>query len=280
MTHPTQGDLAPASDFVEPVPPAAGHSGGVDDRPTAQLPVITENYEPASSFEPAGEPRWDETQLIETGWHQPPSTEPWHAQHELAGEWQTQPPEHLSFEHSPPAEVQPGVQSRPPAGRPPWETPLLPLESEQPRPRRAKIWVSLALVVTVLLCAGGATSAFVLLRDAGSGTGATDPASAVNRFLTAVYTQQDATAAAELVCRASRDKSKLSARVAQIKSYAARYDGPSFRWSDPAVSGQTSERATVAVRLTMSTDDEKQAQQDLAFTVVDKTGWQVCDITG
>jgi hypothetical protein len=275
MTHPTHGDLAPATDFIEPVPPAAGHPA--DDRPTAPLPVITENYQPAG---PAAGPRWDETQLIETGWHQPPSTEPWHAQHELAGEWQTQPPEHLSFEHSPPAEVQPGVQSRPPTGRPPWETPLLPLESESPRPRRAKIWVSLALVVTVLLCAGGATSAYVLLRDAGSGTGAADPVSAVNRFLTAVYTQQDATAAADLVCRASRDKGKLSDRVAQIKSYAAKYDGASFRWSDPAVSGQTSERATVAVRLTMSTDDEKQAQQDLTFTVVDKTGWQVCDITG
>jgi hypothetical protein len=154
------------------------------------------------------------------------------------------------------------------------------MEAEPPRRRRAGLWVSLALVVTLLLCGGGATSAYLLLRDGDSGTGATDPAGAVNRFMTAVYTQQDATTAADLVCRASRDKDKLSARVSQIKSYAAKYDGPSFRWSDPSVSGQTADRATVAVRLTMSTDDEKQAQQDLTFTVIHKTGWQVCDIAG
>jgi len=36
----------------------------------------------------------------------------------------------------------------------------------------------------------------------------------------------------------------------------------------------------VTLQLTMSTDDEKQAQQELTFTVVHKTGWQVCDIAG
>jgi hypothetical protein len=36
----------------------------------------------------------------------------------------------------------------------------------------------------------------------------------------------------------------------------------------------------VAVQLTLSTDDEKQAQQELTFTVIHKTGWLVCDITG
>jgi hypothetical protein len=283
MTHPTHGDLAPTTDFSEPPPwpPATGHHPGelgADDRPTAAIPVITDAYQPAEAT-PWDTAHWDATQTIETGWHQAPATEPWHAQHERAGEWQTQPPEHLSFEHSPLAEVQPGVQGQTHPGHPSWEPPMLPLEAEAPRQRRAGVWVSMALVVTLLLCGGGATSAYVLLRDADSGTGATDPASAVNRFMTAVYTQQDATAAADLVCRASRDKGKLNNRVAQLKSYAAKYDGPTFRWSDPAVSGQTSTRATVAVRLTMSTDDEKQAQQDLTFTVVDKSGWQVCDIT-
>ena len=36
----------------------------------------------------------------------------------------------------------------------------------------------------------------------------------------------------------------------------------------------------VSVQLIMTTDDEKIAQQQLSFTVVRKTGWLVCDVTG
>ena len=36
---------------------------------------------------------------------------------------------------------------------------------------------------------------------------------------------------------------------------------------------QSDERATVSVRLTLTTDDEKTAQQELTFTTVRKTGW-------
>jgi len=242
-------------------PGEPGYLGPADDQPTQQLD--------------------DATQQIATGWRQPPPTEPWHARHERPGEWQHPPPEHLAWEHSPPAEVQPGVQDEPTlVVHPPWEVPLLPMKHETPRRNRSGLWVSLALVITVLLCSGGATSAYLLLRTADSGRGAPDPATAVNRFMTAVYTQQDASAADETVCREARDRQKLSARINQIKSYAAEYDGPTFRWSDPAVSGQSDEHATVAVQLTMSTDDEKQAQQELTFTVVRKTGWLVCDIAG
>ena len=73
---------------------------------------------------------------------------------------------------------------------------------------------------------------------------------------------------------------QLKARVDQIKGYANEYDAPSFKWNDPAVQGQTDERATVGVQLTMTTDDEKTAQQQLTFTVVRKTGWLVCDVKG
>jgi hypothetical protein len=158
--------------------------------------------------------------------------------------------------------------------------PLLPMKNQPPRRRRGGLRVAMALVLTLLLCGGGAISAYLLLRNADSGKGAPDPATAVNRFMTAVYTQQDASTAGDLVCRQALKKQTLSARVDQIKKYAAEYDGPTFRWDDPAVTGQTDERATVSVQLTMSTDDEKQAQQELTFTVVHKTGWLVCDIAG
>jgi hypothetical protein len=68
--------------------------------------------------------------------------------------------------------------------------------------------------------------------------------------------------------------------VNQIKNYANEYEGPTFRWSDPSVSDQTQDRAMVSTQLTLSTDDEKQAQQPLTFTTVHKTGWLVCDIAG
>ena len=189
----------------------------------------------------------DQTQPVSTGWQQPPPTGPWPARHELAA--------------PPPAEV-----------------PLLEMEPERTRQRRSSLWVPLALVITLLLCAAGATSVYLLLRNADSGRGASDPATAVDHFMTAVYTDRDASAAADLVCREARDEPKLNARVNQIKSYASAYDQPAFRWSDPAVASQNDERAVVTLQLTMSTDDEKQAQQELTFTVVHKTGWQVCDI--
>lgn len=53
-----------------------------------------------------------------------------------------------------------------------------------------------------------------------------------------------------------------------------------FRWAEPAVAGDEEDRATVSVQVTMSTADEKTASQDLRFTVIRKTGWLVCEVTG
>jgi flagellar basal body-associated protein FliL len=159
---------------------------------------------------------------------------------------------------------------------PPWPVPLAPPADK----RRGGLWVSLALTLILLLCGGGAVSAFFLVSKADTGKGAADPATAVNRFMTAVYTQQDADVAGELICRQARDKNKLAARVNAIKNYANQYAGPTFRWTEPQVNRQTDERAVVTVQLTLSTDDEKQAQQTLTFTTIHKTGWLVCDVAG
>jgi hypothetical protein len=140
--------------------------------------------------------------------------------------------------------------------------------------------VSLALALTLLLCGGGAVSAFLLLRNADNGGGAPDPATAVTRFLSAVYSEQDADAASELVCREARDDKKVTAKVEEVRGYARQYDAPQFRWATPSVASQDEERATVAVGLTMTTRDEKTAEQRLTFTVVKKTGWWVCEVSG
>ncbi|OJF13660.1 hypothetical protein BG844_14085 [Couchioplanes caeruleus subsp. caeruleus] len=189
--------------------------------------------------------------------------------------------------------MQPGVQhDQPTEAIPlsmlpqPWQVPFDPHHTEtvaEEQPRRGKrpgLWIGLALGVLLLLFGGGTLSALLLLRNADSGKGSPDPGTAVDRFLTSVYTQKDATSAGDHVCREARDEDKLQERVDQIKGYANEYQAPTYRWSEPAVSGQDEEKATVAVQLTVTTDDEKSAQQQLTFTVVRKTGWLVCDVAG
>ncbi|MDI6104972.1 hypothetical protein QLQ12_40950 [Actinoplanes sp. NEAU-A12] len=246
---------------VEPIPaPEPPHTAAftAPDLDTAEHPVVSGEV---ISHTP------------EPVWHQPPPHGPWHAQHERPGEWRHAPPEHLAYQHSPPAEIQP--QAEPiwvgsPTGRLP--------PAADPR-ARSTIFLSMAFVATLALCGGGAVSAYYLLRDADN-PGSPDPTTAVNRFLTAVYTQQDATAARDLVCSKSRDEAKLAARVEQISGYADGYQAPVFRWDEPAVADRDEERARVDVRIVMSTDDEKTAAQDLRFTVVRKTGWLVCEVNG
>jgi flagellar basal body-associated protein FliL len=279
---------ATTTDFIDRDPPVSpvewppigaypGEAGYVEtpvaDEPASAQPTAPLDPLPAertAPLQPAGSPQG--------GWRQPPPTSPWHAQQEKPGKWRYQPPEHLAWQHSPPAGM--GPEPTEPiwtgAQAPPWQVPLAPPAEK----RRGGLWVSLALTLILLLCGGGAVSAFVLISNADTGKGAPDPATAVNRFMTAIYTQQDADVAGELVCRQARDKTKLAARVNEIKNYANQYAGPTFRWTEPQVSGQTNERAVVTVQLTLSTDDEKQAQQKLTFTTIHKTGWLVCDVAG
>lgn len=230
-----------------------------DESPTANMPAVTEVPERTQVIPPAG-------------------PQPWYAQHEAPGQWQTQPPEHLAYQHTaaPPGEA-------PPGGDPIWQGAGQPVQVP-PAPaavpgKRNALWVSLALVATLLLCSGGAVSAYLLLRDADN-PGSPDPATAVNRFLDAVYTQQDATAADELVCREARDETKLADRVREIKTYSDGYQEPVYRWAEPAVASSGEDRALVSVQLTLSTADEKTAQQELEFTVIRKTGWLVCEVAG
>ncbi|MEU4214440.1 hypothetical protein [Actinoplanes sp. NPDC026623] len=294
MTQPPQGESTRMSSVTAAPPPDLDDF--LDGPPAAGVP----EWPPIGAFPdesgpPAPEPSEQPTEVVEGDivWHQPPPSEPFHARHERPGEWRIPPPEHLSWEHSPPAEVQPGVQHDEPTEAislsmlpQPWQVPFDPHTTETTMPvltgaerqRRTGLRVSLALVVTLLIFAGGAVSAVMLLRDGDSGKGEPDPVTAVNTFMTAVYIQQDAAAAGDVVCREALDQDKLDDRVSQIKAYASEYDAPTFSWTEPAVTRQTDDRATVVVPLTMTTDDEKAAQQQLTFTVVHKTDWLVCDI--
>ena len=152
------------------------------------------------------------------------------------------------------------------------------------QPRRSARWVAMVVVLAILLCGGGAVSAYLLVNravlNADNSDGAPDPTSAVNRFLTAVYSDQDVKAAAGLVCREARDTKKLTEKINQIKGYATTYPGPRFTWTSPVVADQNKERAVVSVRLTMTTEDEKSSEQRLTVTTIKKAGWWVCEVAG
>ena len=122
--------------------------------------------------------------------------------------------------------------------------------------------MSLALVVTLLLCGGGAVSAYLLLRNAENGDGAPDPATAVSRFLTAVYTEQDAGRRHEPgVQRGPRPKRDGRQGRRGQGLLRASTTARSFRWDEPAVAGRrTGAGHGLACALTMTTDDEKTAE--------------------
>lgn len=167
----------------------------------------------------------------------------------------------------------PGAFPPPPAaGYPPYQGP------GAPKKRRGLLIASIVLAAAVLLCGGGGTAAFLTLRDTEDGQGAKEPAVAVDGFLTAVYKDRDARKAATFVCSASRDDKKIATKVAEVQKYTTEYQNPRFRWTTPKVDNQTGDRATVTTRVTMTTSDEKVADQDLRFTVVRKTGWWVCEV--
>ncbi|WP_405434771.1 hypothetical protein [Micromonospora sp. NBC_00617] len=166
----------------------------------------------------------------------------------------------------------PGAIPPPPPGYPPYQGTVA------PKKKRGLLIAAIALVVIMVLCVGGGVVAFLTLRNAESGEGAKEPAVAVDEFLTAVYKDRDATKAAKHVCAASRDDKKIAAKVAEVQKYASEYQNPRFKWTTPKVDNQTGDRATVSTRITMTTADEKVADQDLRFTVVQKTGWWVCEV--
>ncbi|WP_200210187.1 Rv0361 family membrane protein [Micromonospora coerulea] len=233
-------------------PPIGGATGGMPDGPYREGPLAGAAPTPGT-FPPPGPGPFPPPA---TGSFPPPAPGPF------------PPPGPGSF--PPPA---PGTFPPPPgAGHPPYQSP------PPPKKRRGLLIASIVLAAAILLCGGGGTAAFLTLRDTEEGQGAKEPAVAVDDFLTAVYQDRDAKKAATFVCSASRDDKKIAGKVAEVQKYATEYQNPRFRWTTPKVDNQTGERATVTTKVTMTTSDEKVADQELRFTVVQKSGWWVCEV--
>ncbi|HEY6592697.1 MAG TPA: hypothetical protein VI011_01120 [Asanoa sp.] len=167
-----------------------------------------------------------------------------------------------------------GAPGRPP-GPPPWQ-------QAAPVPRRKHrglVITSIVLAVVLVLCGGGGLAAFLVLRRADTGRGADEPVTAVERFLEAVYTDQNAAAANAMVCRSARDAGAIERKVAEVRDYAKAYPSPRFRWDKPKIDDQNAERAIVSTKVRMTTADDRSAEQRLTFTVVRTAGWWVCDVS-
>jgi hypothetical protein len=135
----------------------------------------------------------------------------------------------------------------------------------------------IVLAVVLLLCGGGSLSAYLLLRNA-DGAGAGDPQTAATDFLDAVYEQQSARRAADLVCSAARNRDEIAKKVDEIKRSVRAYKDPRFVRSELTVQQKSDERALVATTMTLVTGDDRIAEQKLRLTVVHKTGWRVCEV--
>jgi hypothetical protein len=145
--------------------------------------------------------------------------------------------------------------------------------------RRGLMITLLVLAGLFVLIAGGGLATWLVTRDTDR-NGAEDPILAVQSFLQAVYRDLDPAAASGLVCSEARDEDALAGKIEELRTYQQAYTGPSFRWSQPAVVEQTDELAVVDVNVTMTTQDEKTAEQQLRLSVLDKgdNGWWVCDV--
>jgi flagellar basal body-associated protein FliL len=146
------------------------------------------------------------------------------------------------------------------------------------RKRRTLLIVSLVLVGVLVLCGGIATTAYVVTTKQ-SGTGQADPVAAVDHFLTAVYTDRNPSEAAKYVCTQSNDSGQIQQKINEVKTAQTKYAAPRYRWDTPAVAKQTTTEATLTATVQMTTDDEKQASEDLTFTTTKKNGWWVCEVT-
>jgi hypothetical protein len=137
----------------------------------------------------------------------------------------------------------------------------------------------IALAGALVLCASGGIVAWLLNRDPDR-NGAESPTVAVQTFLQAVYHDQDASRAADLVCAEARDEGSLETKINEIRSYQETQVNPTFEWTDPAVVDETEQLAVVEVTVTMTTADEKTADQNLRVSVLDKAenGWWVCEV--
>ena len=215
---------------------------------------------------------------------QPPTYPPTLAQ----PAWPAQPPQ-LPQQQPPYPPTQP---TYPPSQYPPsqgYPQPYIPPLPDAPQPyqwapppeppkKRRGLLITILSVVFVLFLAGGGVSAYLLTRDTTKGQAT--PQAATDGFLTAIYTNHDANAAAHYVCPQARDNAKLTAKINEIKQRDSQYELPKYTWSTPTVKqdATSADEAHVTLTLTLRTANEQKAEQSLLIVATRHNGWWVCEV--
>jgi hypothetical protein len=137
---------------------------------------------------------------------------------------------------------------------------------------------SIVLGVVLLLCAVGGTSAYFLVERV-NGSGRPTPTAAVEGFLSAVFTEHDVDQANRFVCSDARDKSRLSKKIDELRSYEEEYKTPRYTWPTPTVTSQKKDTAILTVPVKITTADDRVAEHRLKFVTVNESGWWVCEVS-
>jgi hypothetical protein len=168
-----------------------------------------------------------------------------------------------------PAEVYPPQ----PSDDSPW--PLI--RGEPPVLRRRRPWLVIgSIIALIVVLAGGATAAFVLIGPASS-RGSGTPAEAVDGFLDGIYAKHSAKDAGRFVCERARNDQELDQIVFGVKTFEQEYTSARTTWSYPDIrpaGGQAEARVT----LRMTTANEQVATKEITLLLVDDRGWWVCDV--
>jgi hypothetical protein len=146
-----------------------------------------------------------------------------------------------------------------------------------PRKKRTGLFVGIALGVVLLLCAGGGTTAYLVIQN-NQPMGQASPNVATLGFLQAVFKERDATALAKYVCPDARKTEALKKVVQQLVDSQEKLDVPAVNWVSPKIDTH-GDTATAHVDLTLATMDERVATKKLDLELVNDRGWWVCDAT-
>lgn len=170
-------------------------------------------------------------------------------------------------------------------GQPPYGVPGQPGAFGQPGAlpvpaKKSRKWLIVGITagVLALLAGGGVTAAVLVARDADAGRGAPSAGEAVTEFMRATYRDRDHDRAAELVCGQALDRQRLDSKINEIEELV----GPSgglFAWTDPTVTEESEQTATVTTTVKLTTNDERVSSVDLRFVVVRNDRWLVCEVS-
>ncbi|MEV6523297.1 hypothetical protein AB0M43_15205 [Longispora sp. NPDC051575] len=140
---------------------------------------------------------------------------------------------------------------------------------------RSGMITSLVFGVLLLLCVGGGTGAFALVRHL-EGPGALTPAAAAESFLNGVFNARDLDMASKYVC-SELEPDAVAQKINEVNALGREHPFVSFDWTKTEKSNED-HKAVLDVMVRAIDKGEAIAKQHLEIAVVDDGGWRVCGV--